>query len=762
MRAGRAARSVAPMATSRIEIGRDARRRLLGALPVTERRLPAAGIDTAVLEGGEGPPVILLHGPAGSAAHWLRVIPDLVATHHVIVPDLPGQGASGPPEGPLDADRAIEWLGELIERTCSAPPALVGYALGGALAARFAAGDEGNRCARLVLVDALGLAPLRPAPQFAGALDDFLAEPSEGTHDALWRHCALDLDALRERMDWEPFRAYNLDRARTPSAMAALGALMGSLGAPAVAAAALDRIAVPTSLIWGRQDLATPLGVAAAASARHGWPLHVIERCADDPPIEQPAAFLEALHLALGATTPPRATLDAFRARLRGTLLVPGDAGFEDATRLWNGMIDATPALVVRAAGTDDVVTAVGFARAHDLALSVRGGGHNIAGTALADAGLTIDMSGLREVVVDPRARTATVQAGCRLADVDRETQRHGLATPLGFISGVGVAGLTLGGGLGYLTRRFGWTVDNLLEVEIVTADGRVRRAARDEHADLFWAIRGAGANLGVVTSLTFRLHEVGPDVVGGLIAWPFERAGEILRAYRELTAAAPRELAVWLSLLRAPAAPFVPAAWHGRRICAMSVCFSGHPDDAGAVLAPIRALGEPVVDLLRVQPYAELQSSLDATEPEGMHYLWKTEYAAELSDELLATWQALAAECPIPEAELGILHLGGGLGERDPDDGAVGNRDARFALGALGMWEPGEPAADAFAHWVRSAWGRFRRFSTGGNYVNFQTADEGEERVRAAYGANFDRLLEVKRRFDPENRLRSNRNVRG
>ena len=424
-------------------------------------------------------------------------------------------------------------------------------------------------------------------------------------------------------------------------------------------------------------------------------------------------------------------------------------------------MIETTPALVVQPTGTADVVAAVGFAREHGLALSVRGGGHNIAGTALADGGLTLDMSRLREVLVDPEARTATVQPGCLLGDVDRETQRHGLATPLGFISEVGVAGLTLGGGLGYLTRRFGWTVDNLLEVEIVTADGRVRRASRDEHADLFWAIRGAGANLGVVTSLTFRLHEVGPTVYGGLIAWPFERADEILRAYRALTAEAPRELAVWLILLRAPAAPFVPEAWHGERICAMAVCYSGAAGDRDEALAPIRALGEPVVDLLAEQPYTQVQSYLDETEPKGLHYYWRTEYLAELSDDLLATVRELFADCPIPDAQLGLLHLGGALNEHAADDGAVGNRDARFAIGANGMWEPDEPQADAFRRWVRDAGERLRPFSTGGSYINFQTADEGEERVRATYGANFDRLAAIKEAYDPDNLFRSNRNVR-
>jgi FAD/FMN-containing dehydrogenase len=447
--------------------------------------------------------------------------------------------------------------------------------------------------------------------------------------------------------------------------------------------------------------------------------------------------------------------------RLRGPLLAPGDDGFDDATLLWNGLVEKrTPILVVQATGTADVVEAVRFAREAGLPVSVRGGGHNIGGTALADRGLTIDMSRLRGVSVDPEARTAIVQPGCLLGDVDRETQLHGLATPLGFLSEVGVAGLTLGGGLGYLTRRFGWTVDNLLEVEIVTADGKVRRASREENPDLFWGVRGAGANFGVVTRFVLRLHEVGPTVYGGLIAWPAERAEDIFPAYREFTAAAPRELAVWLELLRAPAAPFVPERWQGERICVMAVCYSGDLDGVDEALAPIRALGEPVIDLLREQPYTELQSMLDATEPKGNHYYWRTGFVSELTEELMSTWSELAADCPIPDAQMGVLHVGGALNEHDPDDGAVGNREARFVTGVIGAWEPGTPGAEGFPQWVRDAWQRLRPFSTGASYINFQTADEGDQRIRDSYGANYDRLVELKRTYDPDNVFRSNRNI--
>jgi FAD/FMN-containing dehydrogenase len=455
------------------------------------------------------------------------------------------------------------------------------------------------------------------------------------------------------------------------------------------------------------------------------------------------------------------AELKDLEAGIAGDLLCAGDNGWEDAVQIWNGMVAGAPALVVQPTSSGDVATAVDFAREHGLLLSVKGGGHNIAGTAVADGGLMLDMSRMRTVTVDPVARLAFVGPGCRLRDVDRATQEHGLATVLGFISKTGVAGLTLGGGLGYLTRRFGWAVDNLAEVEIVTADGRIRRASRDENGELFWAVRGGGGNFGVVTRFTFRLHEVGPTVYGGLIAWPFARADEILPAYRELTATAPRELSAWLILLHAPPAPFVPEEWRGQKICAMAVCYTGDLARVEEVIAPIRALGDPIVDLLREQPYVEIQSYLDDTEPEGMHYYWKTEFATELNSGLLSTLRELFAACSIPGAELGILHLGGALNERAWDDGAVGNRDVRYAIGINGMWEPDEPNAEAFQAWIREAWKQVQPLSAGRTYINFQTADEEQERVRATYGENYERLEEVKARFDPGNLFRSNRNIR-
>jgi FAD/FMN-containing dehydrogenase len=453
--------------------------------------------------------------------------------------------------------------------------------------------------------------------------------------------------------------------------------------------------------------------------------------------------------------------LDELHSQIEGRLLRPGDEGWDAAVVIWNGMVAATPALVIQPMSVRDIVTAVRFAHRFTVLLSIKGGGHNIGGTSLADGGLTLDMSRMRDITVHPETKIAHVGPGCLLKDVDAATQKHGLATVLGFMSEVGVAGLTLGGGLGYLARRFGWTVDNLEEVEIVTADSQIRTANRHQHADLFWALRGAGANLGVVTRFTFRLHEVGPTVYGGLIAWPFERADEILRAYRRITAEAPRELAVWMILLNAPPMPFVPAEWHGRRICAMVVCYSGDLGKTEEAMAPIRALGEPVVEVLQQWPYIRQQSFLDEGEPKGAHYYMKTEYVADLSDDLLTAVRETFAECPIPDGQVGLLHLGGAVHEHDEDDGAVGNRDARFALGVIGKWEAGEPNANAFQRWAQGGWAHVRPFSTGRTYINFQMADETEDRVQAAYGANFERLVKVKEKYDPHNMFRRNRNVR-
>ena len=450
--------------------------------------------------------------------------------------------------------------------------------------------------------------------------------------------------------------------------------------------------------------------------------------------------------------------LGGLAAAVAGPLLRPGDGGWDEAVLIWNGMVAKAPALVLRPMSAADVAAAVRFAADHGVLLSIKGGGHNIAGTCIAPDGLMLDMSLLKEVTVDTGARQVHVGAGCKLQDVDRVTQEHGLATVLGFVSETGVAGLTLGGGIGYLTRRFGWTVDNLLEVEVVTADGEVRTASREENADLFWALRGGGGNFGVATRFTFRLHEVGPTITGGLIAWSAERAEDVLATYRTITESAPRELTAVVNVRLAPPAPFLPPEWHGKPIAGMVFCHTGA--DPEADLAPVRALGEPIVDLIMEKPYAAQQSMLDATQPKGLHYYWKTEFLPALPDEFRATFRERAMQVTSPMSQSVIFHLGGALNELPDDDGAVGNRDARYFMAFAGSWPPADPRSAEHVAWVRESWEAIRPFSTGGNYVNFQLAEEGDDRTAAAYGDNLERLQKAKATYDPYNLFRVNRNV--
>ena len=462
-----------------------------------------------------------------------------------------------------------------------------------------------------------------------------------------------------------------------------------------------------------------------------------------------------------GRTQLDPSALDAFGTNLDGTLLRPDDEGYAESVSLWNGMIAKRPAIVARAASVDDVVRTVRFAADHRVELSIRGGGHNIAGLALCDGGLTLDMSGRNLVEVDPEARLARVQAGALLGDVDRATQQHGLAATLGFVSLTGVAGLTLGGGFGYLTRRFGWTVDDLEEVEIVLADGSVTRASRDENAELFWALRGGGGNFGVVTEFTFRLHEVGPQITGGPIAWPASEAERVLDAFRRVTESAPRELTLVAIRRNAPPAPWLPESAHGTPVVMIVACHSGDPGQAAADLEPITSLGEPLANLIQARDYTAQQTLLDATQPRGNHYYWKSEFVPGLIGR---------AHPDLPRAVRGPDRTGepdrpvpdrGALNEHAEDDGAVGNRDAAFACVVQSMWTPDSPAGESNRSWVRSAWEALKPFSTGGNYVNFQTDDEPDDRTRASFRSNYDRLASVKTRYDPTNLFRVNRNIR-
>jgi len=449
--------------------------------------------------------------------------------------------------------------------------------------------------------------------------------------------------------------------------------------------------------------------------------------------------------------------LEALDSRVQGRLLRAGDQGWDEAVSIWNGMAARLPTLVLQPTSATDVAAAVGFARDHGLLLAIKGGGHNIAGTSIAEGGLTLDMSRMREVAVDPDAKLAHVGPGCLLGEVDQATQAHGLATVLGFVSETGVAGLTLGGGFGYLTRRFGWTVDNLVEVEVVGADGQLRIANRDQHPELFWALRGGGGNFGVVTRFSFRLHQVGPTITGGPIWWSAERAAEVLAAYRDLTESAPRELTAAAVVRLAPPAPFLPQRWHGKPIAGIQVCHSGANPEAD--LGPVRALGNPIVDLVGPKPYMAMQSMLNAMEPKWLHRYWKAEFLPGLSSEYLDTFRSSALRVTSPLSQSIIFHLAGALNDREGDDGAVGNRDAHYIGGFNATWPPGAPP-DPHVAWARDGWERIRPYSTGGNYVNFQLAEDDSTRTTAAYGSNYRRLQQVKATYDPHNLFRVNRNV--
>ena len=458
-----------------------------------------------------------------------------------------------------------------------------------------------------------------------------------------------------------------------------------------------------------------------------------------------------------GSISLPLELVDQFSSRVEGPLLRAGDPGWKGAVDIWNAMAAKTPALVVQPVSARDVAEAVTFAREHGLLLSVKGGGHNIAGSSIAEGGLTLDMSRMRRVVVDPGAGRVDVGPGSLLKEVDRATQEHGRATVLGFVSETGVAGLTLGGGFGYLTRRFGWVVDNLEEVEIVTADGEIRRANREENGDLFWAIRGAGHNFGVVTRFTFRLHEVGPAVTGGLIGWSAERADDVLAAYRELTESGPRELTAAAVIRLAPAAPFVPDEWRWKPMIGILLCHSG-PDPEGD-LGPLRTLGDPIFDTVGPKPYVVQQSLVDALEPRGFARYWKSEYLPGLTADFLEAFRESALALTSPMSQSLIFQLGGALRDREYDDGAVGNRDAEYTSGFNATWLPNASAEEHVA-WARQGWESIRPFSTGGNYVNFQLAEDDVSRTAAAYGKNYTRLERLKAKYDPANVFRVNRNI--
>jgi FAD/FMN-containing dehydrogenase len=452
--------------------------------------------------------------------------------------------------------------------------------------------------------------------------------------------------------------------------------------------------------------------------------------------------------------------LQAFKVGFRGPVLGPNAPEYEETRKIWNAMIDRRPGLIVRCTGTVDVVAAVRFARQHQFLVSVRGGGHNIAGLAVCEGGLMIDLSPMKGVWVDPTARTARAQAGCTLADLDRETQLHGLAAVLGFVSATGIAGLTVGGGFGYLTRQHGWTCDTLVSMEVVTADGKVVRAAANENAELFWALRGGSGNFGIVTSFEYRLFPVGPEILGGAIAWRGEDAKEVLNFYREFTANAPRETTCVAALRMAPPAPWMPKDMHGKPIVAIFVCHSGPIDEGEDIVAPLRAFGRPVADIVTRRPYTQMQSILDATQPKGRRYYWKSHYLPAVDPKAIDALIDHAGRIGSPHSAILLFQLQGALNELPSEHSPAGNRDAAFVLNIAASWEKAAEDA-ANLRWARECFEATQTFSTGGTYVNFLTEEEGRERIEAAYGRpTLARLAALKEKVDPDNLFRHTKNI--
>jgi FAD/FMN-containing dehydrogenase len=441
---------------------------------------------------------------------------------------------------------------------------------------------------------------------------------------------------------------------------------------------------------------------------------------------------IEAFTLDNGKAAVDAATLEALRKNLQGELVLPGDRAYDEARAIWNAMVDRRPALIVRCKGTADVVRAVNFAGEHDLLLAIRGGDHNIAGNALCDCGLVIDLSLMKAVRVDEKTRRATVEAGATLGDVDRETQKFGLAVPLGMNSTTGVAGLTLGGGFGWFTRKRGMTCDNLVSAEVVTANGKLVHASAKENADLFWALRGGGGNFGVVTSFEFQLHALGPQVLAGLVVYPFDQASKVLRTYRDWTASLPDEATVWAMLRKAPPLPFLPAEFHDREMVALALFYAGDPTEGEKVLAPARGFGKPWGEHVGVMPYVDWQQVLDPLLTQGARNYWKSHNFSSLRDATLDTFIEGATRFPSPHCDMVIELLGGQAGRTSPAENAWAHRDTNYIVNMHGRWETPQEDKKCIS-WAREAFDALAPHATGSVYVNFMTADE-KARVASAY----------------------------
>lgn len=460
-------------------------------------------------------------------------------------------------------------------------------------------------------------------------------------------------------------------------------------------------------------------------------------------------------------TRSPSEALESLQTKVRGNVLTPDSSEFDEARTVWNAMIDRRPTIIVQPREANDVAATVNIAREHELSLSIKGGGHNIAGMAVCDGGVMIDCSLMRSVNVDAATKRVRVGPGAVWGDVDQVTQPYGLVVPSGIISTTGVAGLTLGGGFGWTTRKWGHTADHLRKVEIVTADGQVRRASEQENPDLFWAIKGGGGNFGVVTEFEFEARELGPTVTAGLILYPMEDAPEVIRFFREFTESAPEELTSLLVLRIAPPAPFLPEDVHGRPVAGIAAMYAGDPEDGERAMAPLKAFGNPVADTITQKEYVTHQSFLDSGQPHGRRYYWKSEYLSAVPDEL---GQIMIDHCnrfTSPHSSMLAMHLGGNAKQTESGDGAVSHKSAEYVVAIQGAWDDPD-TDDRHIGWARQFHAAVRPFSTGGTYVNFLTEEEGAERIQEAYEPEIYRqLARIKAEYDPGNLFRHNKNIR-
>lgn len=458
-------------------------------------------------------------------------------------------------------------------------------------------------------------------------------------------------------------------------------------------------------------------------------------------------------------TTSLNKATDKLKGKVKGHVVLPDDAHYEEVRKIWNAMIDRRPAAIVQCAQAGDVPHAIKFARENGCEISIRGAGHNIAGNAVCNRGVVIDFSGMRGVRVDAAKRRAYVEPGATLADFDEAAQKFKLATPVGINSTTGISGLTLGGGFGWLTRKYGMTIDNLASADVITASGKKIRASENENADLFWAIRGGGGNFGVVTQFEFQLHPVGPEILAGLIVFPLEQAKQVLRRYREFVESAPDELSVWVVLRQAPPLPFLPQEVHGKEVIVLPVFYAGDIAEGEKLIAPLRHFGDPHGEHVGALPYVQWQKAFDPLLTPGARNYWKSHNFRELRDEALDTMIQFANKLPSPQCEIFVGLIAGAANRVPADAMAYGHRDAKFVLNVHARWDA--PTQDeACIGWAREFFAASAPYASAGAYVNFMTEDE-TDRVVAAYGANYGRLRQIKKRYDPENVFHLNQNIK-